>query len=425
MICLKNIDGIDILCPEVIIGTDSHTTMINSLGMLGLSFRRIDLQSALLGSSLYLDFPRVVGINVKGSLSQGTSFNDVSLSLKNILKLGKIEGKIVEFYRDGLKDISLEDRTVLSNLVIKCKGLCGFFSVDDNTIAFIEQTRGVDASLIKTYYEIQGLYSSEKIMEYDEYLEFNLSFVKALAILLKTVSLEVFINEIPNKLKTFKKGNFTQDNNIVLSIIDICSNTTNPSLLIQACLLAKKACAIGLSINKNISKYILVESLVLKHFLQKLDLLKYLEQLGFNVTIKEEIVLNESISLDIEKFNLNVSSLCSSDKNIENKICGLTKSNWMLSPALVIAYSLKGSVNFDITKENIVQDIYLSDIWPSMNEVNEYLEKLGFSTYQDLYENIYLGEDYKVVTVLSKLEDNMEIEYYKSGGILEYLLKDI
>jgi aconitate hydratase len=383
------------LFPEAIVGTDLHSSMINSLGILSLSVGRIEVQSVILDSAISLELPKTIGIEIKGSLSQGTSFNDVFLTLKNMLINNNINGKIVEFYGEGLKDISLEDRTILSNLVSKSKGICGYFPVDNNTIFFIEQTRGVNASLVKIYYEKQGLYLSSEIMEYEEKLELDLSSVKAIGTILKAKEEEFFVNEIRDKLKTFKKGNFVQDNDIVLALIDICSNTTNPSLLIQASLVAKKACELGININKNISRYLIFDSQVQKQFLEKLDLLKYLEKLGFKIIENEiELILIESISLDIEKFNLDVSFISFSNDIQKIKNNKLSKSKWVFSPALLIAYSLKGNMNFDITKENINQDIYLSNIWPSMNEVNEYLEKLDYSIYKDLYTNIFEGNTF-------------------------------
>jgi aconitate hydratase len=394
MISMKQLDDKAILFPESILGTDLHSSMINSLGVLALNVGRIEIQSVMLDSSISLELPKTIGIELKGSLGQGTSFNDVLLTLKNILINNNINGKVVEFYGEGLKNISLEDRTILSNLVSQYKGICGYFPVDNNTIFFIEQTRGVNASLIKMYYEKQNLYLSNKIMEYEETFQLDLSLVKAIGIALKRVEEEFYVSELQNKLKTFKKGNFVQDNDIVLALIDICSNTTNPSLLIQASLVAKKACELGININRNISRYLTFDSLVQKQFLEKLDLLKYLEKLGFKIVKKEEISLIESISLDIEKFNLDVSFISFSDEISEIKNSKLPKSKWVFSPALLIAYCLKGNMNFDITKENINQDIYLSNIWPSMNEVNEYLEKLDYSIYKELYENIFVGNSY-------------------------------
>ena len=398
MLSLKREEDKVVLFPESIVGTDLHSSMLNSLGVLSLCVSRIDIQSVMLESSVFLELPKTIGIQIKGSLAQGTSFNDVLLTLKNLVIHNKIDGKIVEFYGEGLKNISLEDRTILSNLILEYSGIGGYFPVDNNTIFFIEQTRGVDASLIKTYYEKQGLFLSKDLlnnsMEYEEFFELDLSSVLPIGVLVKNSCEEFFVSDVSKKLKSFKKGNFVKDNDIVLALIDICSNTTNPSLLIQASLIAKKACGLGISINKNISKFITFHSQVQKQFLEKLDLLKYLEQLGFLIVKKEEISISESISLDVEKFNLDVSYVSYSnnmEKILDNKF---VKSKWIFSPALVIAYCLKGNMDFDITKENISQDIYLSDIWPSMTEVNEYLEKLDYSIYKDLYEYIFVGNEY-------------------------------
>ncbi len=405
MLSMKIQEDKAIVFPEAILGTDFHSSMLNSLGVLSLTVGRLEIQSVMLASSISFELPKTIGIKVKGSLGQGTSFNDVSLTLNNMLKNNNINGKIIEFYGEGLKNISLEDRTILSKLVSQYKGVCGYFPIDTNTIFFIEQTRGVDASLIKTYYEKQTLYSLNENAQYEEYLELDLSKVVPLGLALKTLDEEFFVNEVSSKLKTFKKGNFVKDNDIVLALIDICSNTTNPSLLIQASLVAKKACDLGISINKNISKFITFGSLVQKEFLEKLDLYKYLEKLGFVLIKKKDISLKETVSLDIEKFNLNVSYISFSNDIEEIKKNRFTKSKWIFSPALLIAYCLKGNLNFDITKESIIQDIYLSDIWPSMIEVNEYLEKLDYSVYKDLYKDIFIGNNYWQELVSEKNEN--------------------
>ena len=394
MLSMKMKNDKVVVLPEAIIGTDLHSSMLNSLGVLSLNVGRLEIQSVMLNSSITFDLPKVIGIKVKGSLGQGTSFNDVHLSLKNIFKENAINGKVIEFYGEGLKNISLEDRTILSKLVSQYKGVCGYFPIDANTIFFIEQTRGVDASLIKNYYEKQALYLLDDHAQYEENLELDLSKVKPMGIALKTLEEDFLVKEITSKLKTFKKGNFVKDNDIVLAFIEICSNTTNPSLLIQASLVAKNACDLGISINKNISRFITFDSQVQKQFLEKLDLYKYLEQLGFILREKKDMSLSESVSLDIEKFNLNVSCISYSNDIEKIKKNRFTKSKWIFSPALLIAYCLKGNLDFDITKESIIQDIYLSDIWPSMIEVNEYLEKLDYSVYKDLYKNIFVGNSY-------------------------------
>lgn len=392
MISAKNIEGKTYIYPETIVGTDSHTTMINSLGILGLSVGGIEVESAMLGSSISLNLPKVVGVEVVGSFAQGVSYSDAVLNLSNILKEYNVAGKLVEFYGVGLRNISLEDRATISNMSPEYEALCSYFGIDENTISFIEKTRGVDASLIKEYYKRQNMYDVDTLIEYDEYVKFDLSQIRPVVSGPKRVQDKVVVEHIPSKIESYRVGNFVKDNDIVQA--KITSSTSNITLLIQAGLLAKRACELGLQINKNIMSSLVADSLVFKGYLEKLDLLRYFEQLGFyNLDSKDNKTENlvESVSMDIEKFNLNVSSLTSDEKNFEEKNYSLVKSNWLMSPSLIIAYCLKGNMDFDIIKEPISRDIYLSDIWPSIVEVNEYLEKIDNTVFGDIYKDAFLG----------------------------------
>lgn len=377
------------LYPETIVGTDSHTTMINALGVLGYKVGGIETQSAILGSAVCFNLPKVIGVEVVGTLSQGVSIKDVAFTLIHTLKEKDVNGKIVEFYGIGLKNITLEDRATLSDIVAKYGAICGYFSVDDNTIAYVEQTRGVDASLIKEYFKKQDMYNNDDL-DYDEYAKLDLSIVKPIIAGPKKVDDFVYVKDVTRKLSSFKRGNFLKDNDIVLAII---SSTTSTSL-IQAGLLAKRACELGLTINKNIKRIFTPDSLVTKEYLERLGLLKYLENLGFHLGNLESnsLELVEIASMDIDKFNLDLASITSDDKNnSEGRINQKIKSNWQMSPALVIAYCLKGNMNFDITSDAIFQDIYLSDIWPSINQVNEYLSKIDYTMYKKVYKDIFIG----------------------------------
>ena len=372
--------------PETLVGPDIHTRMINALGVLGWTCEELESQASIMGSSLSINFPEILGIEIKGNLPQGVSILDATLTLISMLKEEKKENTLIEFYGKGLKNISLEDRAVLSNTIIEHNFKCAYFPVDDNSISFIEKTRGVDASLIKNYYKQQGLYGLENILVYDEDLLLDLSTIKSLALGPHANSKIIGIHEITETIDSYKMGNFVKDNDIVLALIDSYSSTSNISFLIQAALLAKNAASFGLEINSNIKRVLLLESKIEEEYLEKLDLLKYLKKLGFSIS-DENIELVERVELDIGKYNLNVASLtCGRQTQV--------KSNWVLSPALIIAYCLKGTIDFDITKEQISKGVYLSDIWPSMNEVNEYLEKIDNSVYSKTYENIFLGNDY-------------------------------
>ena len=396
MINLKQKDNKLFIYPETIVGTNIQSTMINALGVLGFSIGEIQAQASMLGSSVSLNLPSVLGVEIVGTLAQGVGIIDASLKLANKLKEYNLENKIIEFYGSSLKNLTIEDRAILSNIATQYGAICGYFGVDDNTIAYVEQTRGVDATLIKEYFIKQGMYNNQDLV-YDEDMKFDLSAVKPIIAGPKSLESKIYVNKVPSKLASFKKGNFVRDNDIVLAAITAHTTNSNPTLLIQAGLLAKKACILGLSINKNIKRIFIPGSLVVKEYLQRVDLLKYLEQLGFYITdFDDELSINsidlvEIVSMDIDKFNLDVSSISSGNKNYNDKIHPKVKSNWLMSPALVVAYCLKGNMNFDITSDAIYKDIYLNDIWPSSHEVTEYLSRINYSVYQNVYRDIFLG----------------------------------
>ncbi|WP_108061024.1 aconitate hydratase AcnA [Poseidonibacter lekithochrous] len=396
MISAKSIDNKICLFPESIVGTDSHSSMINALGVLGFKVGNIEVESTILGSNLTFDLPEVIGINISGSLVQGVSINDISLALNNLLKDLDLKNKFIEFYGDALRNISIEDRVILSQISKDNNARCAYFIIDENTISFVEKTRGVDASLIKTYYEKQCIYNSSYELVYDENVSFDLSKVRPIISGPKRVEDKTSICNIPSKLDSFKNGNFVKDNDIVLSSISFNINNSDLSLLVQAGLIAKKAITLGMSINSNIKKVLYIQSTFHKMYLEKLDLLQYFEKLGFQINFENNIQdeLVERVSLDIEKFNLNVSSLNFGKDDFSSINYKQIKSNWILSPALIIAYSLRGNMNIDITKEAIWADIYLSDIWPSIVEVNDQLEELDSSVYTELYKNIFEGNEY-------------------------------
>lgn len=392
MINLKQEENKLFIYPETIVGTNTQSTMINALGVLGFSVGEIEAQASMMGSCIFLNLPCVLGIEIVGTLAKGVGIIDASLKLASKLKEHNLENKIIEFYGSSLISMTIEDRALLSNIATQYGAICGYFGVDDNTITYVEQTRGVDASLIKEYFIKQAMYNNHDLV-YDENMKFDLSAVKAIIAGPRSLEDKIYVNKVPSKLASFKKGNFVRDNDIVIASITAYTTNSNPTLLIQAGLLAKKACILGLSINKNIKRVFTPGSLVVKEYLQKVDLLKYLEQLGFHITSFEDdsMELVEIVSMDIDKFNLDVSSISSGNKNRDEKMHPKVKSNWLMSPALVLAYCLKGNMNFDITSDAIFKDVYLSDLWPSPHEVNEYLSRIDYSVYQNVYKDIFKG----------------------------------
>ena len=373
------------LFPETLVGTDTQVSMTNSIGILGIKLNEIDIKSAILGSPIILEFPSVVGIELFGNITLGVSISDIVNALIEILKISDIKNKIVEFYGIGLKNISIEDRVTLSNAIIEFGAVCGYFGMDENILSYVEKTRGVDATLIKEYFIKQGMYDNQDLT-YDEYIRFNLSTIKP-SIVYKKGFERIEVKDVPLKLDSFKKGRVVKDNDILIATI---SSNSSLTLLIEACLVAKKACELDVKINKNIKIFFELNSLQIKEYLEKLDLLKYFEYLGIKIVIESSKELTTELILDIEEFNLNVVSISSLD---ENNINSKIKSSWIMSPALVLAYSLKGNINFDITKDTIYQDICLSDIWPSTNEVNNKLLSIDSSCYQNKYKDIYMKKE--------------------------------
>ena len=397
MISSKIQDDKIYIYPETLVGSDSQTTMLNALGVLSYNIHEIEIQSLLLGSSTNLSFPKVIGIEIIGSPINAVGINDIILNLINILREHKVSDTIVEFYGSALKYISIEDRATIASIAPKYGAICSYFAIDNTTIAYMEKTRGISVRLVEEYFTKQGMFNNNDLI-YDEYITFDLSNVETTVSGPRKIEDSFNIEELVSKFTTFKKGHYVNDNDIVLAII---SSTTSTSL-IQAALLAKKACELKLSINSNIKRILFADSLIIKEYLIKIDLYKYFEELGFEILSKDLAFYSTKklnmlkISMDIDKFDLNVVSLVSSIENFKEKIHPKVNSNWQMNPALLIAYCIKGNIDFNILENTIDKDIMLNDIWPSNDEIAEYLKKVDYKVYKKAYENIFNGnEQYK------------------------------
>ncbi len=401
MICLKQIDEKVFIYPETVVGTDLHTSMINSLGILGWEIGGLEAQCMMFDSHSSFSLPSITGVKLVGTLDQGVTISDVALSFTNFINELKTHQEFIEFYGEGIKELSLEDRATISNMANEYNVAVSFFGVDDNTISYIEKTRGVDASLIRQYYTLLGMYNNYDQLDYDENLEFDLSLVKPVVAGPASSENKVLANKVPSKLKSFKRGNLLKANDIVLGSITSCMSSSNPSLIIQAALLIKNAINYGLEINSNIKKVFAPGSYVVKSYLKQLDLLKYFEHIGFHISgfgcascFGNSGDLLPGIVDEITKYDLDVSSVSSGNRNFKENVNPLVKSNWLMSPALVVAYCLKGTINCNIIDDEISKGVYLNDIWPSNLEVNEYLNKIDSLLYLKSYNNIFLGNNY-------------------------------
>lgn len=429
------------LYPETIVGSDSQTTLINSLGVLGWGIDGIDAQAVMLGMPITLDLPKVVGVNINGILKDGITSADLVVTLSNILNDYGVNGKLVEFYGESLKYLTLEDRSIISNIAPEYGAICSFFAIDDKTISYFNKTRENEdySKLIKTYLEKQNLFYNGEELDYDEVVDLDLSLLEPTIINLKRTTENSGIEFLKN-LPIINNGKILKDTDIVISTITSCTTSTNPYLLIHAALIAKKAFEFGLKIDKKIKTSLIPGTLVVKEYLESLDLLKYLENLGFNIVgygcTKSSMNLNNlelNIEHDIKEYKLNVCELTSEKKDLDEKNNALIKSSYLMSPSLVILYSLIGTVKFDLFNDIIGtlddKDIYLKDLWPNSKEVGVYLQKLDDTLYKDIYKDIFKGNEFWRKLIVKKEDTyswNNNSTYIQASKIFdEHLLEKI
>jgi aconitate hydratase len=422
------------LYPETIVGSDSQTTLINSLGVLGWGIDGVDAQAVMFGMPITLDLPKVVGVNIHGILKDGITSADLVLTLSTILKEYGVVGKLVEFYGESLKYLTLEDRSIISNIAPEYGAICSFFAIDDKTISYFNKTRDNEdySKLIKTYLEKQNLFFTGEELSYDEIVDLDLSLLEPTITNLKRTNENSSIEHLKN-LPIINNGKFLKDTDIVISTITSCTTSTNPYLLIHAALIAKKAFEFGLKIDKKIKTSLIPGTLVVKEYLESLDLLKYLENLGFNIVgygcTKSSMNLNNienNVEHDIKENKLNVCEITSEKRDLDEKNNTLIKSSYLMSPSLVILYSLIGTVKFDLFNEIFGtlddKDIYLKDLWPSIKEVGSYLQKLDDTLYKDIYKDIFKGNEFWRKLIVNKEDTfswNENSTYIQASKLLD------
>jgi len=414
--------------PDTLVGTDSHTTMVNGLSVLGWGVGGIEAEAAMLGQPISMLIPDVVGFKIKNKLSEGTTATDLVLTIVQILRREGVVGKFVEFYGDGLKNLSLADRATIANMAPEYGANCGFFPIDEETLKYLKFS-GRDQhtiSLVEKYSKEQGLWADENI-SFTKILELDLSKVVPSISGPKRPQDKVLLSEsLQSFMTSFKKNmnrenikeekvageNFKlKDGNIVIAAITSCTNTSNPSVLIGAGLLAKKAVEKGLKVKPWVKTSLAPGSQVVTDYLEKAGLNKYLDQLGFHLVgygcttcIGNSGPLKENISQAIQKGNLYAVSVLSGNRNFEGRINPDVKANYLASPPLVVAYALAGSMNFDLYKEPLGKNkegknIFLKDIWPTNKEIEELiLTSINAEMFSKRYSKVSEGsEDWKKI----------------------------
>ena len=412
----KQIDNKNYLYPDTLVGTDSHTTMVNALGVLGWGVGGIEAEAAMLGQSISMLLPEVVGFEISGNLQEGVTATDLVLTVVEMLRTKGVVGKFVEFYGDGIKNLSLADRATIANMAPEYGATCGFFAVDDETIKYLELTARDPKTIkiVEKYSKIQGIWMDGQ-SDYNDNLKLNLNDVEAsLAgpkrpqdrINLRGVSQNFgqLLNGQYREVKVNKHNFKLTDGDVVIAAITSCTNTSNPNVLVAAGLVAKKASELGIQVKPWVKTSLAPGSKVVTEYLDKSDLTKYLDQLGFHLVgygcttcIGNSGPLEENIADAISENNLTVASVLSGNRNFEGRVNPHVKANYLASPPLVVAYSLAGTVNIDFTKDPISKsasgdDIYLKDIWPSNKEIQEIVEKhVSPKMFSEQYSNALEG----------------------------------
>jgi aconitate hydratase len=417
-------DGDVYAYPDTLVGTDSHTTMVNSLSVLGWGVGGIEAEAAMLGQPISMLIPEVVGFKLNNKLSEGTTATDLVLTIVQLLRKKGVVGKFVEFYGEGLKNLSLADRATIANMAPEYGATCGFFPVDEETLKYLKFT-GRDEkiiSLVENYSKEQGLWADNDII-FSDTLELDMSnVVPSIAgpkrpqdKVLLTEAAKLFAQKfkentkrVSSKEENVSGKNFKlKDGDVVIAAITSCTNTSNPAVLIGAGLLAKKAIEKGLIVKPWVKTSLAPGSQVVTDYLEKAGLNKYLDELGFNLVgygcttcIGNSGPLDQNISQAIKKGNLYAVSVLSGNRNFEGRINPDVKANYLASPPLVVAYALAGSMNVDLYKEALGRDkngksVFLKDIWPSNKEIQDLiLTSINADMFNKRYSNIYEGPIY-------------------------------
>jgi len=419
------------LYPDSLVGTDSHTTMINGLGVLGWGVGGIEAEAVMLGQPIYMLIPEVVGMKLTDSLPEGVTSTDLVLRVTEMLREHGVVGKFVEFYGEALAEMTLATRATLANMAPEYGATMGFFPVDEQTTKYLYLT-GRDEKLIETveqYCKLQGLWRDDsRDIKYTSTVELDLSTVKPSLSGPKRPQDRILLSEMKSTWLKDREEMFDhptaasttvtcdgetfemRDGNVVIAAITSCTNTSNPSVMIAAGLVAKKANALGLSRKPWVKTSLAPGSKVVTEYLQSADLLDSLEALGFWVVgygcttcignsgplqgpIKEAIIDNDLIAC----------SVLSGNRNFEGRIGPEIKANYLASPPLVVAYAIAGTVEIDLTKDPIAQidgkDVYLEDIWPTDAEIQHAIDQcLGRNEFVQQYSSVFDGgEDWQAI----------------------------
>ena len=409
------------LFPDTLVGTDSHTTMVNGLSVLGWGVGGIEAEAGMLGQPISMLIPEVIGFEVTNKMPEGTTATDLVLTVVKMLRDKGVVGKFVEFYGEGLKNLTLADRATIANMAPEYGATCGFFPIDEETLKYLKFSGRDDLTLkiVEEYAKAQGLWASNDI-EFTDTLTLDMSTIVPTISGPKRPQDKVLLTEASaNFKKSFteitKRDDFLiskvsnsdfeiKDGSILIAAITSCTNTSNPNVLIGAGLLAKKAVELGLNVKPWVKTSLAPGSQVVTDYLEKAGLSTYLDKLGFNLVgygcttcIGNSGPLAENIVEAIQKENIYAVSVLSGNRNFEGRISPHIKANYLASPPLVVAYALAGHMGFDLYKDSLGKDkngkeVFMKDIWPTNKEIEETLKlSLNAEMFIKRYSNVSEG----------------------------------
>jgi aconitate hydratase len=417
----EEFEGSKYLFPDTLVGTDSHTTMVNGLSVLGWGVGGIEAEAGMLGQPISMLIPEVIGFEVTNKMPEGTTATDLVLTVVKMLRDKGVVGKFVEFYGEGLKNLTLADRATIANMAPEYGATCGFFPIDDETLKYLKFS-GRDqhtVDIVEQYAKEQGLWASDNI-EFTDTISLDMSTVVPTISGPKRPQDKVLLTDAPVSFKkvledaTNKKDHSVskvsntdyeiKDGSILIAAITSCTNTSNPNVLIGAGLLAKKAVELGLEVKPWVKTSLAPGSQVVTDYLAKAGLNTYLDKLGFNLVgygcttcIGNSGPLPENIVEAIQKENIYAVSVLSGNRNFEGRISPHIKANYLASPPLVVAYAIAGHMEVDLYKDALGKDrdgneVFLKDIWPSNKEIEDTLKQsLNAEMFIKRYSNVSEG----------------------------------
>lgn len=435
----KELNGETVAYPDTLVGTDSHTTMINGLGIVGWGVGGIEAEAVMLGQPIYMLVPEVIGFKLEGKLNEGVTATDLALTVVQMLREKKVVGKFVEFYGSGLSNMTLPDRATIANMAPEYGATMGFFPMDDESLNYLRNTnRDEDQfKLVEEYCKAQGLFRTDDMEDpvYTDTLTLDLASVQpslagpkrpqdrivlddmkktfqhSLTTDVQTAGFNLPQEKLANTA-TYKNGQEVtmKHGDVVIAAITSCTNTSNPSVMLGAGLVAKKAVEKGLNVKPYVKTSLAPGSRVVTQYLDEAGLTPYLDKLGFNLVgygcttcIGNSGPLPEAVENAIKEGDLVVSGVLSGNRNFEGRIHPFVKANYLASPPLVVAYAIAGTVDIDLKTESLGKDkdgndVYLKDIWPSTKEIAEHLvNATNAETFSKMYADVFESDEWSVV----------------------------